>query len=154
MQRKSSSRISLIATAIISACGLLIATSSAWAQDEDTKCTNRTLRGDYGFSAEGVLLPMPGVSLPFRSAGLAHFNGKGTLTWVEHTVINGVPLDVNWTAASGTYTVNADCTGSAVVNTPNSPVPLNLFFVVVKEGREFHSVLNSNAVSTVFIKVE
>jgi hypothetical protein len=97
---------------------------------------------------------MPGVSLPFRSAGLAHFNGKGTLTWVEHTVINGVPLDVNWTAASGTYTVNADCTGSAVVNTPNSPVPLNLFFVVVKDGKEFHSVLNSNAVSTVFIKVE
>ena len=54
-------------------------------------------------------------------------------------------------AASGTYTVNSDCTGTAVVNTPNSPVPLNLAFMVV---REMHSVPDSNAITAVFIKVE
>jgi hypothetical protein len=37
-------------------------------------------------------------------------------------------------AARGTYTVNPNCTGTAVMNTPNSPVPLHLAFVVVRHG--------------------
>jgi hypothetical protein len=85
---------------------------------------------------------------------MTHLDGKGNLTWVEHTVVNGTPLQAGWTAASGTYTVNSDCTGTAVVNTPNSPVPLNLAFMVVREGKEMHSVLDSNAITAVFIKVE
>jgi hypothetical protein len=66
----------------------------------------------------------------------------------------GTPLQPGWTAASGTYTVNPDCTGTAVVNTPNSPVPLNLALVAVREGKEIHAVLDSNAISTVFTRVE
>jgi hypothetical protein len=73
---------------------------------------------------------------------------------VEHTVINGIPVSAEWTEASGTYSVNPDCTGKAVVNTPNSPVPLNLAFVVVRQGTEIHAVLDSNAISTIFVKVE
>jgi hypothetical protein len=137
-------------------CGLLFTLSSVRADDEDTKCTNRTLRGDYGFTAEGVLIGTPGlpVQAPFRSVGLAHFDGKGNLTWLEHTVVNGTLLEADWTAASGTYSVNANCTGTAVVNTPNSPVPLKLAFVVVKEGKEVRSVLDTNAISSVFTKVD
>jgi hypothetical protein len=85
---------------------------------------------------------------------MAHFDGKGDLTWVEHTVINGTLLQPGWTAASGTYTVNPDCTGTAVVNTPNSPVPLNLALVVVRQGKEIHTVLDSNAIAAVYIKVD
>ena len=96
---------------------------------------------------------------------MTHFDGKGNLTWVEYTVVNGSPIPPptvgngspippGWTAASGTYTVNHDCTGAAVVNTPNSPVPLNLAFVVVKRGTEIRTVLDSHAISTVFIKVK
>jgi hypothetical protein len=135
-------------------CGLLASGASAMAQSNEGHCSNRTLFGDYGYASEGVLLPAPGVSLQFRSVGMTHFDGKGNLTWVEHTVVNGTSLGAGWTAASGTYTVNSDCTGTAVVNTPNSPVPLNLAFMVVREGKEMHSVLDSNAIATVFIKVE
>jgi hypothetical protein len=85
---------------------------------------------------------------------MTHFDGKGTFTWVEHTVVDGIPLQPGWTAASGTYTVNPDCTGTAAVNTPNSPVPLNLALVVVRQGKEIHTVLDSTAISTVFIRVE
>ncbi|MGI8771213.1 MAG: hypothetical protein ACR2JE_07240 [Acidobacteriaceae bacterium] len=123
-------------------------------QSGDRRCSDRTLRGDYGYAAEGVLLPGPGVVLQFRGVGLTHFDGRGDLRWVEHTVINGKSLESGWTAASGTYTVNSDCTGTAIVNTPNSPVPLNLAFVVVRQGSEIHTVLDANAISTVFIKVE
>jgi len=33
-----------------------------------------------------------------------------------------------------------------MVNTPNSPVPLKLAFVVVKEGKEVRTVLDTNAI--------
>ena len=156
MQRKSISRISMIAAPIMLVCGLLFTASSVRADDEETKCTNRTLRGDYGFTAEGVLIGSPGLpsEAPFRSVGVAHFDGKGNLTWLERTVINGMLLEADWTAASGSYSVNANCTGTAMVNTPNSPVPLKLAFVVVKEGKEVHSVLDTNAISSVFTKVD
>jgi hypothetical protein len=82
-----------------------------------------------------VLIGIPGLpaQAPFRSVGLAQFDGKGNLTWLEHTVVNGTLLEADWPAAGGTYSVNANCTESAMVNTPNSPVPLKLAFVVVKE---------------------
>jgi hypothetical protein len=153
MQRKS---ISMIAVPVMLICCLLFAVSSAQANDDDTKCTNRTLRGDYGFIAQGVLIGIPGLppEVQFRSVGVAHFDGKGNLTWQEHTVENGRPLNSDWVQANGTYVVNPNCTGTAVVNTPNSPFPLNLVLVVVKEGREIQTILDSNAITSVFIKVE
>lgn len=152
-------------TVSIMICGLLASGASAMAQSNNgvsplnqsgfKHCSDRTLSGDYGFASEGVLLPAPGVSLQFRSTGMAHFDGRGNLTWVEHTVIDGALLEPGFTTtATGTYDVDQNCTGTAVVNTPNSPVPLNLGFVVVKQGNEVHTVLDTNAVSTVFIKVD
>jgi hypothetical protein len=152
MQRKSVSRMWMVATIV---CGLMASGASAIAQSNAGHCSDRTLFGDYGAPAEGVLLPPAAPSeTQFRSVGVAHFDGKGNFTGVEHTVVNGVSLEADWTANSGTYSVNSNCTGKLVLNTPNSPVPLNLFFVVVKHGSEFHTVLDSNAISATYIKVE
>lgn len=52
------------------------------------------------------------------------------------------------------YSVNRDCTREALATTPNSFVPLHLFFVVVRRGTEVHTVLDSSAMATVFIKVD
>jgi hypothetical protein len=99
-------------------------------------------------------LPAPGVTLQFRSTGMAHFDGQGNVTWVEHTVVNGTSLQPGFIAPSGTYTVNPDCTGTAVVNTPNSPVPLNFAPTVVRHGTKVHTVLDTDAISAAFIIVE
>lgn len=155
--RKRNYRISMLAAPCMVACGLLSSGAPAMAdQDNDVACSIRTLRGDYGFAAEGALLGIPGLppQAPFRSVGVAHFDGNGKLTWVEHTVVNGVPLNTGWVAASGTYTVNSNCTGSAVVNTPNSAVPLNLNFAVVKQGKEIRTVLDGNSVGGVYIRID
>jgi subtilisin family serine protease len=154
--KKQSLRISMIATPLMIVCGLLASGVPARAQSDSAgACSNSTLSGNYGFAAEGVLIGVPGLptEAQFRSVGIAHFDGKGNLTWLENTVVNGMPLGAVWTAASGTYAVNPNCTGTAVVITPNSPVPLNLAFVVVNQGKEIHSVENANAIATVFIKV-
>jgi hypothetical protein len=52
--------------------------------------------------------------------------------------------------ASGTYAVNPNCTGTAVVNTPNSPVPLKLSLVIVRDGNE----IDAGAIAAVFTKVD
>jgi hypothetical protein len=153
MRRQSGSGILIVAMIV---CGLLALHASAMAQSNEPHCSNRTLFGNYGSAAEGVLLNVPGLppEAQFRGLTMSHFDGEGNLTWVEHIVINGTPAQPGWVPASGTYTVNPDCTGTAVVNTPNSPVPLHLALVVVRQGKEFHSVLDSDAIAAVYIKVE
>jgi hypothetical protein len=84
----------------------------------DTKaCTNRTLHGDYGSSVEGLILPAPGVTFPIRGVVMTHYDGKGTFTQVDHIVFNGTPPTIEWTPGTGTYRVNADCTGTAHIAT-------------------------------------
>ena len=79
MKRKSVFRISTMATPMMIVCGLLVAGSSAWADDPvDTQCTNRTLLGDYGFSIEGVGGLPPAFSInALRGVAMGHFDGKG-----------------------------------------------------------------------------
>jgi hypothetical protein len=155
---KQSIKISMLATPLMIVCGLLVSGASAIAQSDDQhcSCTNRTLSGDYGSIAQGVLLPNPGLppELPFTSVGVTHFDGKGNFTGTEHTVVNGTEQEADWTANSGTYTVNLNCTGTIVLNTPNSPVPLNIFFVIVRHGTEFFSNLGAGgALASTWIKV-
>jgi hypothetical protein len=74
---------------------------------------------------------------------------------VDHVVFNGVPPTEEWTPGSGTYTINPNCTGSAVINVPGNPLsPINLHFVVVRQGKEIRQVVDANAVTAVGNKVE
>ena len=161
MQKKSISRISLMATPIMIVCGLLAAGSPAWADAGGPKCTNRTLLGDYGFTIEGLILTNPGAPLPpgawlpVRGIAMTNFDGKGNLTQVDHVLVSGVPPPVQWMSGFGTYSVNPDCTGTAVINVPGSPFPpVKLHFVVVKQGNEIHTVVEANAVTSTGIKIE
>jgi hypothetical protein len=164
MKNKSMARILPVVTLVMIVCCLLALGVSAVAQSGNTsaasqsggqRCSNRTLSGSYGYSSQGQVLPAPGVALSFTSTGRANFDGKGNVSWVEHTVIGGMQQGADWTAStSGTYTVNSDCTGSMVATTPNSPVPLNLFFSLVQQGKQFYSVVNGHAITGVWTRVD
>jgi hypothetical protein len=85
----------------------------------------------------------------------SHYDGKGNLTQVDHVVFNGAPPMEEWTPGSGTYSVNPDCTGSAVINIPGNPLsPVNLHFMVVGQGQEIHQVVDANAVTAIGRKVD
>ena len=103
-------------TLLIVMVGLLGSGTEALADSNGGRCSNRTLSGDYGGSVEGVLIVRGPDQLPFRAVVMNHFDGRGNFTAVEHVVVNGVPVNPTtpWTPASGTYTVNSDCTGTMV----------------------------------------
>ena len=157
-------RISMVATRMMIVYAVLGVGSLTWAEtgnlgsgDDEGACSDATLRGDYGdLVSDGVLIGTPGLpqEAQFRTVGLYHFDGKGKITGLEHTVLNGISLESDWTVNSGTYSVQSNCTGKMVINTPNSPVPLNIFFVVVRGGKEIRTVLNTGAVAGTFIRVE
>jgi hypothetical protein len=158
MKRKSIFRISTMATTMMIVCGLLVAGSSASADDaEDVKCTDRTLLGDYGFAIEGVGgLPPAFSPNAIRGVAMGHFDGKGNYSQVDHVVAGGTPPPQEWTFGSGPYTVNPNCTGTLVINIPGSPFsPVKLHFVVVRQGKEIRTVVDSGSASTsIGIKVE
>jgi hypothetical protein len=164
MKSKSVWNRSTMLTRVMIAFVLLAVGASAVAQSNQTptssndgngqRCSNRTLNGSYGYSSNGQVLPAPGLSFPFTSTGIATFDGNGNVSWIEHTVIGGAQQGADWTSStSGTYTVNSNCTATAVVVTPNSPVPLNLFFSLVQQGKQLYSVVNGNAITGVWTRL-
>jgi hypothetical protein len=158
MHRPSLEKLSRFMMSAV-ACGVLaagipaIAQSNADSTSDAEHCSDRTITGGFGYSSDGFVIPAPGVTLPFRSVGTTHFDGKGDFSFVEHTVVNGVSQESGWTHSTGTYSVNADCTGTFTINTPDSPVPIQGSFVVVKGGREILGEGNTNAISTHWLRL-
>ncbi len=106
-------------------------------------CSNASLKGQYGQTISGQILPAPGVVLPQNGVAMTTFDGKGTFTQKDFVVINGAATSTGFaTGETGTYTVNSDCTGNATINYPDRSW-INLELVVVKQGREFHTVVSS-----------
>jgi hypothetical protein len=159
MQRKLISRISMIAAPVMIVCGLLASGVPARAQSgDDGPCSNQTLRGDYGFAVEGVILPGPGVAIPVRGVHMTHFDGNGNLTQVDSILLNGGPIS-DWTPVTGTYHLNANCTGTILLH-PSTGGFVNLRIVVVRRGKEIHAVVwppfdgPNRTVASVGIRVE
>ena len=125
MQMKSVSRISMVPTRIMIVCGLLVAGSTAWADDgvSGPPCTLKTLKGRYLFAEKGTILPPAfGVTAPTpgADAGFHLFNGDGTGTDIVTLRVNGATVLKN-AVVPISYTVNADCTGTITVLVPGGP---------------------------------
>jgi hypothetical protein len=161
MQRKCVLKLTKMAMHVMIVCALAAINSSVWAandnrgdRDKDKRCSNHTLDGNYGLTIEG-LLDIPGTGTQLRGVVLQSYDGNGHITQVDHVVVNGMPPSEAWTPGSGTYTVNADCTGTATITIPSSPAPpLVVYFVVTKEGKEIRQVVEGNAVIATGEKVE
>lgn len=96
-------------------------------------CSDATLRGDYGLMATGMRTIGPNVTETFVTLSTVSFDGKGVFT--AKGVSHGSTTGVRKGPATGTYTVNADCTGTWTTNIPGVP-PIVADFVIVDRGRE------------------
>jgi hypothetical protein len=104
-------------------------------------CSNASLKGQYGQTISGELLPGPGVVLPQNGVAMTNFDGNGKFTQKDFVVIGGAPTSTTFAAEIGTYQVHSDCTGTAVINYPDGS-EIDLELVVVKQGREFRTVVS------------
>ena len=93
----------------ISAFAILGLVTAAQARAEGLHCSNATLKGTYSASITGTLGGAPFAELDLvTSTGNGTFSGTGTVS--ENGVIStDVPV-------SATYTVNSNCSGSAVLS--------------------------------------
>jgi len=122
---------------------------------DPTHCSNRTIAGNYAFTVEGLLLLPQGVTLTVRGVSLAHYDGRGNMTQLDHVVDNGMPPPEEWTSGSGTYVVNPDCTGSQTIDIPGNPAsPIKLHFVIDQGGKEIRQVVDTNAVTAIGSRVD
>ena len=111
-------------------------TRTVTANDDDRRvCHNRTLRGDYGILVSGIRGAGPGTTEQFVGTALRTYDGNGGFTQVDnsHGTLTGARRDV---PATGTYEVNADCTGTSMIFIPGAPFPIETAFVIVDRGEE------------------
>lgn len=137
---------------LLLACAIPV---GAYAQSGDNDgCTNASLVGDYAFRVDGQLLPPGGPPVAREGVAMTHFDGAGGLTQVDFVMSDGAPLPGPTdpttgfhTGERGTYQVNPDCTGSAVIQFPPPPntssgAEIDLMFVLSEHGRVIHTIVS------------
>jgi hypothetical protein len=128
---------------------ILLPALSGVARADDFGCSNATLQGEYAFGVTSYTPPGLPNGPPQVVAGIKVFDGKGQLTQRDYL---GDSLrtrgQTNFSSGeTGTYTVNSDCTGSAVINlnVPGTPPPhgvIQVVFVISGGGRHIHEVVS------------
>ncbi|MGA9979160.1 MAG: hypothetical protein WBQ08_11090 [Candidatus Sulfotelmatobacter sp.] len=119
--------------------------SGAQAQDF-VACNNRLIGGSYGFAVNGAKLAgPPGTPIgPQVGVAMAEFDGRGNFSQIDTVTIAGVTVaDFTHTPATGTYTVNSDCTGTFTLNFTDGRPTVTTNFVVVNDGFEIDTVVTS-----------
>jgi hypothetical protein len=110
-------------------------------------CSNLTIKGTYASTLHGQIFP-PDGSAPLTLTGVVKTtnDGKGNFTQVDAVGVNG-NVAPGWRPGSGTYSVNADCTGTATIMIPGMP-DLHTQFIVSQSGNTTHFVVIDPGVAT------
>jgi hypothetical protein len=76
------------------------------------QCSLRSSAGNFGFTLTGVVI-LPTGPVPIAAVGRATLDAAGNVSGTESRSVGGGFADETMT---GTYTVNADCTGTTTIN--------------------------------------
>jgi hypothetical protein len=118
--------------------------STASAQSDSKACNNELIRGNYGFTVQGVKLGGMGPTGQQIGVAMTEFDGKGNLTQIDTVTIDGkVVADFTHTPATGSYEVNPNCTGTFTIKFTDGRPPVTAAFVVVYGGAEIDTVVTS-----------
>jgi hypothetical protein len=122
----------------------LMAVGSGYAQSDSPACTDKLIKGNYGFTIEGNKLGGPGPIGPQVGVAMTQYDGHGNLTQIDTVTISGIVVaDFTHAPATGTYTVNPDCTGTFNLDFTDGRPPVSANFVVVESGSEIDAVVVS-----------
>jgi hypothetical protein len=133
---------------LVAAIALPALSNAAWAGGtDDFGCSNATLRGEYAFGGTAYTPAGLPNGPPQVFAGVSVYDGNGHFTQRDYRG-NSVPAEFAPPGQeTGTYTVNADCTGSDELD-QNVPVQsgstgvIKVLFVISNGGRHVHEVVS------------
>lgn len=110
-------------------------TTSAKTTGTDKKsCSNRTLKGDYGFSGTGHIGPTEVLTV-----GIVSFDGHGNFELRDNLKVVGGPTLPR--EIVGTYEIREDCAGTASFHAPAPfDVDVTLQVVLVDRGEEAYFI--------------
>jgi hypothetical protein len=130
---------------VVSFVALILGASSfGFAQSNSPACNAKLIAGNYGFTLTGTKLAGNGPTGQQVGVAMTQFDGVGTLTQIDTVTVAGtVVADFTHTPATGTYTVNSDCTGTFTINFTDGRPPVTVNFVVVDNGAEIDTVVIS-----------
>ena len=144
--RRSAITGAFLIAAILGAVGLRPAIGSAThahiTSQQTAACSNASFSGTYGVLQSGWMLAGPDGSslpspLPIALVGTQTNDGAGTVTGATVTInAGGTIIPVSGT---GTYAVNADCTGTVSLSFANSPT-VHDSFTLIDGGKEVKSI--------------
>ncbi len=143
---------SAVAAAALVLATLPPASSQAGDAVPGRECSNQSLRGDYAFEIEGTIVAGPVTGL-LRGLAMTRFDGEGSLSQVDFATLNGAPMFPDWRPVTGTYEVNADCTGRMELVPPPPAPSFRLRLVVFDGGDRVTTIVEGNATGSRGAKV-
>ena len=134
-------RFVCLATAML-ALALVVGPIPAAASDR----SNATIKGTYAFTLRGQIFLPDGSSIVLDGLAKQTFDGRGNFTQVEAVAEKGV-LTPSWRPGSGTYSVNADCTGTQTISIAGLP-DVHLQFIISQSGNKMRQVVTDPGLAT------
>jgi hypothetical protein len=130
----------IVSVLCLLAVSMFYAQSLVAQEHPDKECSNDTLRGSFGYTSTGTLLPsfVPApYAGPFAEVGRQTFDGRGNTDATAFTSSNGNPQAVT---VAGTYTVNPDCTGTMTLYVAPFGSTVHAYFVISDDGAEIRYI--------------
>jgi hypothetical protein len=112
-------------------------------EDDDSSpfaCSLKTIKGSYATSTTGSIV-FAGPVGAVADVGKIVFDGDGGASQTTAVSLNGV-INANRPSISGSYVVDADCTGdiSLILPTPTGTITSTSRFVIVSNGEELLTI--------------
>jgi hypothetical protein len=123
------------AIAVAAALALGIAPT---AKAQNKGCSTATLQGTFAYTSTGTITSPPDEAGPIAEVGAQTFDGNGGTAATATLSSNGTILQL---AITGTYAVNADCTGTFTLQVVSPfQATIDVFFVIDNGGDGFQAM--------------
>src|SRR5215469_12724279 len=125
-------RSTIARTFAIAAVAALALGVSPLAKAEARTCSNATIKGAFARTDQGFVTFPNAAPVPLAGLSLMTFDGNGRMMATGYGSLNGAHFPP--ATSTGTYTVNADCTGHYEPDVAPPGRTGQAFFVIVDGG--------------------
>jgi hypothetical protein len=105
-------------------------------------CSDATVKGHhFAYTSTGSILTPASFAGPYAEVGVQYFDGKGNVSFTFNASQNG---SIGPGTATGTYSVNDDCTGTFTETSEGFTSHFN--FAIDSNGTQFQAICQDSGV--------